>query len=93
MAGVIVRDQVNVEIVRDVALDLAQEAEELPSAMAGIAGALFPVRFARTHRVEPNPTRQAYAKLTPILSPLDQATAHSRRTIFFFKRPSTSSEV
>jgi hypothetical protein len=34
---VIVHDQVDVEVFRDVALDLPQEAEELASSMAGIA--------------------------------------------------------
>ena len=37
VGGVIVHDQVDVEIGRDIAFDLAQEAQELASAMAGIA--------------------------------------------------------
>ena len=37
VGGVIVHDEVDVEIGRDIAFDLAQEAQELASAMAGIA--------------------------------------------------------
>ena len=37
VSGVVVHDQVNVEIGWDVAFDLAQEGEKLAAAMAGIA--------------------------------------------------------
>jgi hypothetical protein len=36
MGGIVVHDEMDVEAARDIAFDLAQEAEELASAMTGI---------------------------------------------------------
>src|SRR5579862_569983 len=75
VGGVIVHDQVNVEIARHVALDLAQEAQELAAAMAGITA---PDDLAG-RRVESG--EQAEGSVTGIVvgAPLDLAWAHGQQ--------------
>jgi hypothetical protein len=82
VSGVIVHDQVNVEIAREIALDLAQEAQEFAAAMAGIA-TTDDLAGGRVERGE-----QAKGSMTRIVvgAPFDLAWAHGQQRLGSIQR-------
>ena len=82
VGGVVVHDQANVEIGRDIALDLAQEAQELSPAMTRIA---TPDDLAG-RCVESREQGQGSMTRIVVRAPLDLSRAHGKQRLRSIQR-------